>query len=673
MGKIIPTNYLAGGAGECTIYFAGQDVFGHPAFSVLLTVINTMRVIAIARHYPFQKVLLSMVTFVVIILCCYFFWSAPSVHASSLSESQIQSILTLLRAFDVDAATIQNVDAILRGSTSATTSTGSLFSVDAKMAPLVAAFGPRVTELLQGETLPEYLYGSAAQNILHGSDFGPTGDVSKREQDVVPCDTIPKEKLAVIVSAGQSNGSNSISPDVDGKLYQPHTTFYNLNIGDGKCYIGRNPLLGMDVGNQKYAGYGWSYVSTLADHLIDAGLYQNVLVVPISVSGTYIEEWRPEGKHFPRFTKAIAALNNIGLKPTFILWHQGEANAGILKSGNQPDGTKIILDRDLIDAAKLSYMRNFFTMVSALREQGVAAPMFPATVTICGGGTEPAIRDAQSMLPDASWGIYAGPDTDMLGQEWRDDGCHFSYQGGLKHAVLWKEVLESYLKNTDPIPGVSAPKIVLEANGKDFISIGQGEQWTLTWKSADVSSCTISYDTKGGAGSYAVAPNVAGSGTSGGIGIYTLDCLGNDRSKVSKTVKITSAVSTVSTPASPSVSLSANGADSLVISKGENYTVSWNSSNVSSCTMSYTSTAGPGSYSLPPNASGSAQTGLVGSYTFTCTSSDGTQVHKTITITTNASAQSTPSLLAGIFEGISNLLRSQVATVFGALHGAFEK
>jgi hypothetical protein len=46
-----------------------------------------------------------------------FFAVAPQAHASSLTEPQIQSVLNLLAAFNVDSTTVANVDSILHGRT----------------------------------------------------------------------------------------------------------------------------------------------------------------------------------------------------------------------------------------------------------------------------------------------------------------------------------------------------------------------------------------------------------------------------------------------------------------------------------------------------------------------------------------------------------------------------
>lgn len=184
-----------------------------------------------------------------------------------------------------------------------------------------------------------------------------------------------------------------------------------------------------------------SFARPLAAYLVEAGVFQHVLLVPIAVSGTFIEEWTPSGHHWPRFIAAINQLNQAGLRPTFVLWHQGEANSDWLV--RHPDTS-----RTLKDAARLSYMRNFLSIVVGLRGLGVTAPIFPAVATQCRSTkTSAEIRSAQQAVIDPAWGIFQGPDTDSIDFSYRrpDDLCHFSHEGNLAHARAWLAAIRAYL------------------------------------------------------------------------------------------------------------------------------------------------------------------------------------------------------------------------------------
>jgi hypothetical protein len=319
-------------------------------------------------------------------------------------------------------------------------------TVDEKIAPFIVAAGARAVRWLQGDTLGEFLYGSDAHTYLHRIDQAATGDPTGREE--VSCTGIPRGGLAVILIAGQSNAANSARSDADGRYFSTARPVYNLNIGDGKCYVAKNPLLGSDAAlDASGKPIGQSFALPLASALIDGGLYERVLLVPIAVSGTLIEQWIPSPPRTPgaaffnRFLAAIDLLERTGLRPTFILWHQGEGNSGAPTALDLSSS----LTPDLARATTLSWMRNLFHIVAALRDRGVTAPIFVAKATVCGHPKPSAhIRQAQASVVDPAWRILPGPDTDMIGQALRSDGCHFSHEGNLMHAQKWYESLRTY-------------------------------------------------------------------------------------------------------------------------------------------------------------------------------------------------------------------------------------
>jgi hypothetical protein len=320
-------------------------------------------------------------------------------------------------------------------------------TVEEQMAPFIVAGGAGTVRWLQGDALGELLYGGDAHIYLHRMDQAATGDPTGRTR--VGCADIPRQHLAVVLIAGQSNAANSASADADGRYYSTTKPVYNLNIGDGKCYVAENPILGSDARlDASQRPIDQSFALPLAAALIEGGLFTHVLLVPISVSGTLIEQWTPSPPRTPgaslfrRFVVAIEHLKNAGLAPTFLLWHQGEGNSGPIVNAKMHRA----LTPDIRQAATLSWMRNFLHMVAALRDMGVAAPVFVAKATVCGGwGPSAEIRRAQASVVDPAWKIFSGPDTDAIGQALRRDGCHFSHEGNLAHAQKWFEVLRDFV------------------------------------------------------------------------------------------------------------------------------------------------------------------------------------------------------------------------------------
>lgn len=229
-----------------------------------------------------------------------------------------------------------------------------------------------------------------------------------------PVDVEPQSASnAVILGLGQSNIANECDP---GALYEAKGEVYNFNYFDGKYYRARDPLLG--------ASHDRSNVLTrLGDLLVERGNYQSVVLVPVAHGGTFVSEWSPTGRMFPRLKWALDRLREKKEKITHIVWQQGEAEAA--------DG----------GANPAEWARHFTSMVSAIRAAGVQAPIYVAQCTICCNDPNERIRSAQRSVVDPPSGILPGPDIDQIGRDERYDGCHLSAVG-LRHAAeLWYAAL----------------------------------------------------------------------------------------------------------------------------------------------------------------------------------------------------------------------------------------
>ena len=101
-------------------------------------------------------------------------------------------------------------------------------------------------------------------------------------------------------------------------LYQAKSSVYNFNFFDGKVYAAKDPLLGSSHDRS-------NLMTRLGDLLVERGNYQTVLLVPIAHGGTFISEWSPAGRMFPRIRATIERLRSQQTRITHILWQQGEA------------------------------------------------------------------------------------------------------------------------------------------------------------------------------------------------------------------------------------------------------------------------------------------------------------------------------------------------------------
>ncbi len=237
---------------------------------------------------------------------------------------------------------------------------------------------------------------------------GSFNDVSGRT--IVPNEKIYYGRTAVMLIFGQSNGANS-----GAAIYWPSHRVLNFNLFDGGCYMATDPLLGATESRGNFAG-------RLGDMLIQGGSFDTVVLAPISVGGSRVEEWTIGGARHRRLQVAIKRASEAGLAFTHLLWHQGETNAG-----HGPDYR--------------TYFESFMNIYGALRSYGVAAPVYVAQASVCNSPPNEVIRSAQRDLVNPALGILAGPDTDTIGAEDRFDGCHMAESGLIKHAKLWVDIL----------------------------------------------------------------------------------------------------------------------------------------------------------------------------------------------------------------------------------------
>jgi hypothetical protein len=219
----------------------------------------------------------------------------------------------------------------------------------------------------------------------------------------------PRTMVALVF--GQSNAANF------GET--PHRSIAGVyNLYKGYLYYARDPLKGAN-------GEGGSVWTRLGDKLINEKMYDTVIFVPAAVGGTEIARWAPDGDLHPLIIKAIESAQKRGLKITHLFWHQGESDA-------------------YLHTSKKDYEARFMAMLADIRAHGVDAPVFVSVATHCGQypiNTE--IQAAQAELVNPSLGIFAGPNTDTLGDDVRIAGCHFSNDGLEKHADLWVQQIKA--------------------------------------------------------------------------------------------------------------------------------------------------------------------------------------------------------------------------------------
>jgi Carbohydrate esterase, sialic acid-specific acetylesterase len=216
-------------------------------------------------------------------------------------------------------------------------------------------------------------------------------------------------RLAVVLALGASNIANEGDPN---GLFVPRRGVYNFNFFDGHCYVAKDPLLGATIQRS-------NLLTRLGDMLVQRGIYDRVLLVPIAHGGTYAAEWAPNGRMHPRLRRAIKMLRRCNIELTHVLWQQGESEAAT--PGADPK----------------QWVEHFNAIVDTIRSAASDSVIYVAQCTICRNEPNEIIRAAQRSAVDPARRIFAGPDLDVIGIEDRWDGCHFSVRGLERAAELW--------------------------------------------------------------------------------------------------------------------------------------------------------------------------------------------------------------------------------------------
>jgi lysophospholipase L1-like esterase len=233
-------------------------------------------------------------------------------------------------------------------------------------------------------------------------------DTSWRESAACPP---ANDRTMVALVFGQSQAANLVEPRFVGSDRV-------LNHFHGRCYRAADPLLGTDGGG----GNVWTLVG---NELVGQKRFDTVILVTVAVSGSPIGQWAPGGRLHAHLLQAVQSLGP-GLSFTHVFIQQGESD---LNFGTTSE----------------DYLARFDAVITALRQNGIDAPIFVAIESgYCdGAGTPPApdnpIALAQKRLIAGRDGVYFGPDMDAAldSASDRHDHCHMSGTGARKLSRLW--------------------------------------------------------------------------------------------------------------------------------------------------------------------------------------------------------------------------------------------
>ncbi|WP_428568098.1 MAG: hypothetical protein ACP59X_08885 [Solidesulfovibrio sp. DCME] len=257
-------------------------------------------------------------------------------------------------------------------------------------------------------------------------DVTPRGELAVYEgapdEPAAHCDSLlgPRTMIALVV--GQSNASNTVDPG-----YAAAEPVYAY--AGGACHRVRDAIPGA-TGNK---GSSWA---RLGDRIIASGLYDTVIFADIARGGSSILHWGPGGPLNALLTETLDALAAENMRPTHVLFHQGEADC-LLGLSRAEYG--VVLEAVLGDIRAHGGPASdiFVSRASLYLDPACGDKRNPTCYVAC-----PAVTAAQTEAADPERKIFSGPNTDLL-VPWfdRNDGYHFTDLAADRFAAAWMPLL----------------------------------------------------------------------------------------------------------------------------------------------------------------------------------------------------------------------------------------
>jgi hypothetical protein len=261
--------------------------------------------------------------------------------------------------------------------------------------------------------------GNATPDLftLDDSVFGPgyknTASASLRSQVINPA-----QKTLVLITAGQSNWQN-INPT----LYTPSnaSVIDNFNVYDGGSYSIAGPLLGTQYTGVAPQGPG-NPAARVADLFVANGVFNRVIIAPIAIGGTTIDNWsNTSSSLYGRISVAVARLKSRGLSAATtgitwaLFWGQGESDGG---------------------TSQATYTASLNAIIAKAQAAGFNGRVFVAQETWNAGVTNANVRAAQAAVVNNTT-VFSGGDLDTLNATNRlADNIHFNDTGAGAAATL---------------------------------------------------------------------------------------------------------------------------------------------------------------------------------------------------------------------------------------------
>lgn len=243
-----------------------------------------------------------------------------------------------------------------------------------------------------------------------GSNSSNAGSIN--EPVTIPAIIYPLPELRILVM-GQS-----ISSNCNEYKYGPIDNVFQID-SNGSVKVAADPFEWADCEK----GSMWI---PLGKRLIDAGIARKVTFMPIGVSGSKVEDWQANGVAFKKLNSAISLIQGKGIGFDFAFWHQGSSNIGMGKN---------------------MYMSHLGAVIDYVDERVKINRWLIGVHSRCFGAYDRNIESAQIEIGTmVKLKRYIGANSNLLGDEYRTDGCHLKKIGQDEMAEMWLESIKSALK-----------------------------------------------------------------------------------------------------------------------------------------------------------------------------------------------------------------------------------
>lgn len=239
------------------------------------------------------------------------------------------------------------------------------------------------------------------------------------------------ENYKAIALFGQSNSANRIKRPKGLESVDDGKTFM-WNWATQKCYPYAEPVVGTDGDDSG------NIITSMIKEFRKLDKKSNLIIIAFGSGGTSVFSWSHAFESI-RLIEVLKRLKSNHITPSLFLWHQGESDVvpetyvqEKAKAYGLAFGTK-----------RYWYEMALDVIVNNIRDSFPSAIVGIAVASICNNNGSEEIRDAQKAIANKYPWTEISSNTDIYGEEYRLEGCHFNEKG---EKFIAKDYLNLFLK-----------------------------------------------------------------------------------------------------------------------------------------------------------------------------------------------------------------------------------